>query len=358
MNQRLHISQLVDTNALGRAMRSGLVTRRWLAGEQLSVLNYTPKATWTNTWNPVTVVCRGLVVDGEGWVIARPFAKFFEIEALDEIPDEPFIATEKYDGSLAILYPRNDGPAVTTRGNPNSWQSMQATLLLRHKYESYTSPAGTTLLCELLLPGNRLIVDYGDRHELIALAAIDIATGSELPIPDDWPGPRAKQHPASTLAELAAQDQAGREGCVVYWPQADVRAKVKFEDYEQKWHSAFVATDKAVWEALDAGGDPVDWLRQRHVGCPGELVAWVEQAVQRLTCQRDLLLADHQRQVDESKGWDGRTGRTVNRKLLEALRDGQTEKARKLAWEAVRPDGTGEHYGDTVPEHENLDETI
>ena len=42
----------------------------------LRIINYTEKAQYDNEWNNVTTKCRGLIVNSEGTVIARPFDKF------------------------------------------------------------------------------------------------------------------------------------------------------------------------------------------------------------------------------------------------------------------------------------------
>ena len=71
----------------------------------LFIYNYTNKAQYDRIWNEITLMCRGLILDAGLHIVARPFKKFFNLEELpaDEIPDEPFEAYEKIDGSLGIL---------------------------------------------------------------------------------------------------------------------------------------------------------------------------------------------------------------------------------------------------------------
>ena len=72
----------------------------------LYIYNYTQKAQFERFWNETTMQCRGLILDGQRKIVARPFKKFFnygEHETLS-IPDGPFKVYEKMDGSLGILY--------------------------------------------------------------------------------------------------------------------------------------------------------------------------------------------------------------------------------------------------------------
>ena len=40
------------------------------------ILNYTPEVQCGNLWDEYTIDCRGLVIDGDGNILARPFEKF------------------------------------------------------------------------------------------------------------------------------------------------------------------------------------------------------------------------------------------------------------------------------------------
>ena len=66
----------------------------------LYTLNYTRTAQFERVWNEYTLMCRGLVIDGDYNIIARPFGKFFNLAEHDisEIPMHlPFEAFEKMD---------------------------------------------------------------------------------------------------------------------------------------------------------------------------------------------------------------------------------------------------------------------
>ena len=52
----------------------------------LWIYNYTKRCQYEKKWDEVTTMCRGLILNKEGNIIARPFKKFFNIgEHLNEI---------------------------------------------------------------------------------------------------------------------------------------------------------------------------------------------------------------------------------------------------------------------------------
>jgi hypothetical protein len=68
--------------------------------------NYTEACQYTAAWTPVTLACRGLVVDADGRIVARPFAKFFnhsESHAPRFDPVAAVVVTDKSDELTAPL---------------------------------------------------------------------------------------------------------------------------------------------------------------------------------------------------------------------------------------------------------------
>lgn len=146
----------------------------------LYIYNYSATCQYDQMWNEVTLACRGLIRDGQGNVVARPFKKFFNYEQVPDLPAENFIATEKMDGSLGILYFVGDTPFIATRGSFVSEQAQKATEILRTKYGHVVFNPEHTYLFEIVYKQNRIVVDYGDLEDLILLAVIETATGKEL----------------------------------------------------------------------------------------------------------------------------------------------------------------------------------
>jgi len=114
------LANILDTDLLAAMLAGGYVRAQRHPELPLLIYGYTEKAQYENVWNPVTLTCRGLVVDStSGAVVARPFAKFFnhgQPGAPTFAADEPVTVTDKADGSLGVLHPVPSGWAVATRG--------------------------------------------------------------------------------------------------------------------------------------------------------------------------------------------------------------------------------------------------
>lgn len=103
----------------------------------LLLRSYTQKCQFDRKWNAATLACRGLILDEGGSVVARPFGKFFNFGEPSPIAvpvNEPFVAYDKLDGSLGVLYFWEGKPYIATRGSFVSVQSQEATKILHETY--------------------------------------------------------------------------------------------------------------------------------------------------------------------------------------------------------------------------------
>ena len=256
---RPHLGCLVDGSLLSDAIDEGLVSVR--SDGDLRIFNYTPRATYSRRWNRATLLCRGLIVDAEDRVVARPFPKFFGAGEPDAptVPEGlPMVVTEKLDGSLGIAYHHpNGGVRLATRGSLSSDQAVEATRIWNEKYRHVRFGYGITPLFEIIYPANRVVVDYGGMRDLVLLAVVDMRTGADLPIGClDWPGPVAEMHEVGSLAELAdhvaTSGESAREGYVVRFNagphRPHVRFKLKFPEYVVTHRIVTGLTSLRVWE--------------------------------------------------------------------------------------------------------------
>ena len=105
--------------------------------------------------------CRGLVLDSDGNVVAKPFKKFFNLEELTpgQIPNEPFEVFEKMDGSLGILFNYKGEWILATKGSFISEQAVKGMQILKkYKYERLLE--GYTYLFEIIYSENRIVCQY------------------------------------------------------------------------------------------------------------------------------------------------------------------------------------------------------
>lgn len=152
----------------------------------LRLFNYTAKAQYAVEWTDFELLSRGLIIDSDtGEVVACPFDKFFNWGEGGRFADCPIKSiTEKMDGSLGILYRENGEYRIATRGAFDSAQALWAT----HYLQDYIIPnysltglnVNLTLLFEIIYPENRIVLDYGDREDLVLLAVRNRLTGEYL----------------------------------------------------------------------------------------------------------------------------------------------------------------------------------
>jgi RNA ligase len=95
------------------------------------ILNYSPKAQYAKYWDEYTLSCRGLVIDIDGNILARPFKKFFnwrEHDIKDVQLNKEYEIFEKMDGSFIQLfyYEKENEWIFTSRGSFISEQALEA----------------------------------------------------------------------------------------------------------------------------------------------------------------------------------------------------------------------------------------
>jgi putative RNA ligase len=295
---------MIDWDLVDRMVSEKFITARPHHALPLTIYNYTPSAQFGKVWNAATLICRGLVATqcSERRVVARPFPKFFNIEEYEQehladtpIPQEPFSVFEKYDGSLFIVSKYNDQLVASTRGSFGSPQAARALKMLEDQYGTGWVKPEWTYLFEILYPENRIVVDYGDREDLVFLAAVNTATGEEiLPpqghidagVPEEME--QAKVYPINCLEQLQKIEEENREGFIVRF-QSGLRVKVKFDGYKRLHKLITGLSEKAVWEHLFLGDAAK--LDTFKVNVPDEFHAWLDKTISTLQSQFDAILA-------------------------------------------------------------------
>lgn len=216
----------------------------------LTILNYAPQVQYGKLWDPATMTCRGLIVDDDWQVVARPFRKFFNWGEWDEAKQYSHLGLshlihEKLDGSLGILYQWDGEWSIATRGSFQSEQALQAQQMLGD-YDLSGIPRGVTPLVEIIYPENRIVVDYGQRRELVFLDALD-ARGRSCAV--EWEGSLAKPYAHFEFEQMMANPPSNHEGFVAVYADGE-RVKHKFEEYV-RLHRILTGTNAVrVWEAM------------------------------------------------------------------------------------------------------------
>jgi len=89
----------MNITALKEMIAAGYVKVNQHPTKDLFIYNYSETAQFERFWNEVTLQCRGLILDANYTIMARPFPKFFNLEELvnEPIPNLPFEVYEKMD---------------------------------------------------------------------------------------------------------------------------------------------------------------------------------------------------------------------------------------------------------------------
>ena len=276
----MKLEELLDIDNLTRRIAEGYVTERRSSG--LRLWNYTAKAQYERVWDQETRRCRGLVATDDGFVISRPFEKFFNVGELPELPMEPFDVYEKLDGSLIVIANGPDGLVVTSRGSFDSEHAIIARRLWGERHFECQIPVGQTWCFELIAPWNRIVVNYGLREELVLLAAIDNPTGRDMPTPGTWNGTAVRRFDFTETAEVLAKLASlgpDEEGYVIRFRESSLRVKAKGDEYVRLHRLVTGCTSRMIWELLSTG-QPLEPLLDR---VPDGLSSWVRQTAGNLT---------------------------------------------------------------------------
>jgi len=293
---------LPNRGLLTSMLDSGYIRKQEHPSEPLWIFNYTEKATFDRVWNTATKACRGLIVDYTDYtVVARGMQKFFnhnEPDAPRISADEEVYVTDKMDGSLGIRYwqPRAKRWAIATRGSFMSDQAIHATAkfdeILNGYHHFELEDSRITHLYEIIYPGNRIVLDYGDKDTLVCIGGVWHSTGEYVPVSRHnrdmilESGFEATEIlPASTFAEaLALPDRKNAEGIVVLTagnPQRMV--KVKQSDYVAMHRTISHLSAKVIWERA-ANGETLDQIKW---GMPEELWGFIETTYEELSEQHE-----------------------------------------------------------------------
>jgi len=281
---------------LNQYYKDGLLYKQVHPTLPLTIWNYSEKCQYENLWDETLLMCRGLVTDHKGDIVATPFKKFFNIEEGKYTPTEKFEVYEKMDGSLGIVFWYEGKWILATRGSFTSDQAIKGTEILK-KYNTDILFRHMTFCFEIIYPENRIVLDYGDDEKLVMLGAFD-RWGKDYDISDwdEWGFDVVKKYDGiqdyKQLKEMVKNDQ---EGFVVKFSNGD-RVKVKGVEYLRLHKIMTNVTTIGVWEYLKNGEDVMEILKD----VPDEFYDKIKSYV------RDLRYSYFQISEDVGKKFDGK----------------------------------------------------
>lgn len=250
----------------------------------LYIYNYTQTTQFERIWNEWTLMCRGLVLDVDGNIVARPIPKFFNYEEPEVVipENEPMEIFQKLDGSLIEIFKWRGHVIVASRGSFTSDVALHAEYLLKNKHAGFMEKIeeGKTYIFESITPLGRIVVDYGNKDDLVLLTIMDNDTADESIDYDlGFEVVKKLEYPGFSLKQLQDLDLENEEGFVIQIGK--YRVKVKFVNYIEKHKLVTKVNEKTIWETLKTGGS----VRDVIVGIPDELHRWANSICSQLTMQ-------------------------------------------------------------------------
>lgn len=213
----------------------------------LILFDYRQEAQFENRWNWFERNSRGLILNRQtGEVVARPFEKFFNWFEHGRTPPHTahMVAVhEKMDGSMGILYRHNHQWRIATRGSFTSSQALWATDYFNARWPNFSvwDSLWHTFIFEIIYPENRVVVDYGQREDLVLLAIRSLRTGEYISHygTDVIAGLHGFARPGAftfnsvtDILEVAGQIDANQEGWVAEFSDGS-RWKFKGDRYRE-----------------------------------------------------------------------------------------------------------------------------
>jgi len=346
---------IINIDEIESRIASGLIKAVRHRELDYTLYNYTKRTQYDGNWDFFTRTCRGLILDSSGEIIARPFQKFFNLGETQEtmiqnLPDGFPKTFEKLDGVMGILFPEKDLPAITTRGDFESEYAKWATDWIRTKKLSMVDFKPDYTYCfEIIYPASKIVVDYGNRAELVLTAVLNntgreeldhIAEAKEL----GFSYAKEYSFPEIENAIEWLKDFEGTEieGVVMKYSNG-LRVKIKSDDYKRIHKVLTGLTVKDIWESLRAGKslDPILEI------VPDEFYDWVRLKEVELNAAKNYIMS-HAKEVlievmklstrREQAEYITSHASSISGVIFPLL-DGRQDKAENAAWTMIKPTG-------------------
>jgi len=347
----MNVLEKVDWKLLNDYIENNLIIANKHPEYDIWILNYSPKVQSKRFWDEYTLSCRGLIIDIDGNILGRCMKKFKNYE--EYLPSEidwsqEFDVFEKMDGSMISLfyYESRMTWIIASRGSFISEQAIAAKKLIDSSiYDKLNKD--NTYCFEYIAPENRIVVDYGNRNELVMLSAINTKTGIEMYY-DDMKSRYSKYFTIVKRFELKSfkeirqiieKGEDNKEGFVIRF-FSGFRIKMKYAEYVRLHGILTNVSNLTVWEHLmnnydfDALLDRVpdefyDWLKKT--------VAVLQQAFNEIERQalKEFIRIYHINGIVGRKEFAEEAIKSEYRSILFKLFD--KKQYSEIIWKSVRP---------------------
>ncbi|MEM7716141.1 MAG: RNA ligase [Cyanobacteria bacterium P01_A01_bin.68] len=318
-----------------------------------------------------TLISRGLILDAnQEIIVATPFPKFFnygeaKIWNSDQEVGEVLVSN-KYDGSLGIVFFHNNKWRVATRGAFFSDQAVWGQKWFDNNIDNTHLKVGDTYLFEIIYLGNRIVIPY-EFEGMVLLSAYHesgweyqyqeikvLANKLNIKVTELY-----RYESVESLVKAAQTLNSESEGWIVRFANGH-RLKIKGDEYCRIHKVMTKITPLAIWEMLVEG----DNLEAIQINLPEEYLKDFNQIKSILETKLETLIISIKEMCDRRKHisdkdaglaikkgkWsDGTLVNEIEKKFLFAVRKQNFfkkvrnggDRFRRVAFETFRP--TGNH---------------
>lgn len=244
-------------NTLNEYHSNGLLYKQVHPKLPLTIWNYAPEVQYKGLWDDITVMCRGLVTDDNGNIVARPFKKFWNLEENRHTATKDFQVFNKLDGSLGILFYYEGEWIFASRGSFISEQAEMGYRMLNKKVDiSKTFNKEYTYLFEIIYDTNKIVVNY-PFEDVVLLSKFHTLSGEEATYErilnySDKLRVVKRYDSIADFKTLKSKISDNEEGFVVLFSNGE-RLKIKGEEYLRLHKIMTNVSTKSIWEVLAAG---------------------------------------------------------------------------------------------------------
>ena len=334
----------LDSAILREYEEKKLIRRKNHSTLPLVIQNYTEKCQIEKAWDEITNICRGLITDIDGNIIARSFDKFHNIEDNRHQVSTDFIVQEKVDGSLGILFYYDKKWHFASRGSFDSEQALKAKEILKDQYSVDGLDESHSYIFEIIYPSNRVVVDYAGKTELVYLASFlpdgqeffekDLMLANGFPVVKEYDG-------ISDFTKIQELDWKNAEGFVVIFKHKNgiSRCKIKFENYKALHRIVTNLSPLSVWNWFSSGREMTDF------DAPDEWHAWYTRVWRSFQQKKDDAMRSIEKTFESIKDIENRGdfARKVkeldagNSSIYFALRDNRVSKVHEMICTRFKP---------------------
>jgi hypothetical protein len=161
-----------NLDILNKYIEDGLLECQSHPTLPLKIYNYSRDCQFEKKWDDITLAMRGTVLDDRGVLIAKSYNKFFNIDELQDIPNEEFDVYEKLDGSLGIHFNYKGEWIFASKGSFISEQAIKGKEIFDRKYGHIQLYHTITYIFEIIYPENRIVCHYPEEDVVLTGAFV------------------------------------------------------------------------------------------------------------------------------------------------------------------------------------------